>query len=96
MQGVKLFDKEAADEAFVMKHLKTSLEDVVTHVFGRELSDIRWVDAYFPFTQPSLELEVLYKGDWMEVVGCGQVRSSTTSSPLQSRSVCVCRCIRMC
>lgn len=31
----------------------------------------RWVDAYFPFTHPSWELEILYKDEWMEVLGCG-------------------------
>jgi phenylalanyl-tRNA synthetase alpha chain len=31
----------------------------------------RWVDAYFPFTHPSWELEVLHQGEWMELLGCG-------------------------
>ena len=32
---------------------------------------MRWVEAYFPFTSPSWELEVFYEGDWLEVLGCG-------------------------
>ncbi|KAI5283711.1 Ferredoxin-fold anticodon-binding domain-containing protein 1, partial [Ascosphaera acerosa] len=35
---------------------------------------IRWVEAYFPFTSPSWELEVFYQGDWLEVLGCGIVK----------------------
>lgn len=36
-------------------------------------SDIkyRWVEAYFPFTHPSWELEILFDSKWMEVLGCG-------------------------
>ncbi|KAG8531030.1 uncharacterized protein KY384_004387 [Bacidia gigantensis] len=32
---------------------------------------IRWVEAYFPFTSPSWELEVFWQGDWLELLGCG-------------------------
>ncbi|KAL8907420.1 MAG: hypothetical protein Q9171_005862 [Xanthocarpia ochracea] len=32
---------------------------------------VRWVEAYFPFTSPSWELEVLWQGDWLEILGCG-------------------------
>lgn len=37
---------------------------------------VRWVEAYFPFTSPSWELEVLWQGDWLEVLGCGIVQQS--------------------
>ena len=35
---------------------------------------MRWVDAYFPFTDPSLELEIKWEGDWLEVLGSGVYR----------------------
>lgn len=31
----------------------------------------RWIDAYFPFTEPSYELEIFFNGEWLEVLGCG-------------------------
>lgn len=37
---------------------------------------IRWVEAYFPFTSPSWELEVLWQNDWLELLGCGVVKQS--------------------
>ncbi|ROW06415.1 hypothetical protein VMCG_04366 [Cytospora schulzeri] len=37
---------------------------------------VRWVEAYFPFTSPSWELEVYYGGDWLEVLGCGVTQQS--------------------
>ena len=40
-----------------------------------KITDIeyRWVDCYFPFTHPSWELEIFWKDEWMEVLGCGVI-----------------------
>jgi len=32
-------------------------------------------DDYFPFTYPSYEVEVEYKGKWLEVAGCGMIQT---------------------
>lgn len=75
---------EAEAEA-IGAHLKRSLELMVVEIFTRakeaarrsdpdhvdEPLRVRWVEAYFPFTSPSWELEVYYAGDWLEVLGCG-------------------------
>jgi phenylalanyl-tRNA synthetase alpha chain len=78
----------AADEAeAIAAHLKRSLEDVVVAIFNAARSatadaasdeplKIRWVEAYFPFTSPSWELEVFWQGDWLEVLGSGIVQQS--------------------
>lgn len=34
---------------------------------------VRWVEAYFPFTSPSWELEIFWQDSWLEVLGCGVV-----------------------
>lgn len=68
----------------IAAHLKRSLEDMVVTIFNaaKTASDteasneplkVRWVEAYFPFTSPSWELEVFWQGDWLEVLGCGIV-----------------------
>lgn len=80
-------EKHSAEEAeAVAAHLKRSLELMVNEIFTRvkashartektsakeEPLRVRWVEAYFPFTSPSWELEVFYQGDWLEVLGCG-------------------------
>lgn len=50
--------------------LKEFLESLCDELFGKD-AEKRWVDAYFPFTHPSFELEVFYNGQWLEVLGCG-------------------------
>ncbi|KAF8430009.1 phenylalanyl-tRNA synthetase [Tirmania nivea] len=73
--------------AAVAAHLKRSLESVVLALFssaGAAAADpgstaqpplkVRWVEAYFPFTSPSWELEVLWRGSWLELLGCGIVQ----------------------
>lgn len=35
---------------------------------------MKWVETTFPFTHPSWELEVEYKGVWYEILGCGILR----------------------
>lgn len=58
--------------AFVMHDLKATLEGLVRVLFGDV--EMRWVDATFPFTDPSLELEIFFEGKWLEVLGCGMIR----------------------
>lgn len=81
--------EHSAEEAeAIAAHLKRSLELVVVEIFSRAKSaamaanpdfvdeplKVRWVEAYFPFTSPSWELEIFWQGDWLEVLGCGVVK----------------------
>jgi phenylalanyl-tRNA synthetase alpha chain len=81
--------QHTAEEAeAIAAHLKRSLELVVVEIFSRaktaaiaanpEFEDeplrVRWIEAYFPFTSPSWELEIFWQGDWLEVLGCGVVK----------------------
>jgi len=65
-QGVHSLDAARLVEA----DLKECLLGLAKHLFG-DTVQYRWVDCYFPFTHPSWELEVLYNGEWLEVLGCG-------------------------
>lgn len=57
--------------AMVEQDLKATLEGLMDHLFGP--TEKRWNDDYFPFTQPSYELEIYHNGEWMEVLGCGVI-----------------------
>ncbi|KAJ9589668.1 hypothetical protein L9F63_017112 [Diploptera punctata] len=50
--------------------LKSTLVALARHLFGQD-TRYRWVDAYFPFTHPSWELEVFHRDNWLELLGCG-------------------------
>jgi phenylalanyl-tRNA synthetase alpha chain len=72
MEGVKLFDTALASQDEIQADLQQGLVGMARALFGPE-TPVRWVDAYFPFTHPSLELEVYYQNDWLEVLGCGVI-----------------------
>ncbi|PWZ03172.1 phenylalanyl-tRNA synthetase [Testicularia cyperi] len=38
---------------------------------------VRWIPAFFPFTSPSYEVEVWFRGKWLEILGCGVVQQRT-------------------
>jgi len=53
--------------------LKHTLEKCLMDIFGPKI-EFRWVDAYFPFTHPSFELEIKIENEWIEMLGCGVLR----------------------
>lgn len=65
--------------AYVLGDLKATLEGVARRLFG-PAAQLRWVEAHFPFTDPSLELEVQWEGQWLELLGCGVIRGPIIQS----------------
>jgi phenylalanyl-tRNA synthetase alpha chain len=85
LEGVKLFDPEVVGTAsgeewvnspeckMIAEDLKATLEGLMDHLFGPV--EKRWSEDYFPFTEPSFECEILYEGEWLEVLGCGVIHT---------------------
>eukprot|EP00954_Amorphochlora_amoebiformis_P001130 88025-Amorphochlora_amoeboformis.AAC.1 len=81
MEGVRVFNPKEVKgltNEMVVKELKTTLEGMVKTLFGDV--EMRWVDAYFPFTHDSMELEIFFNGDWLEVLGCGVMQEAILQS----------------
>ena len=72
------------DEGISFADLKQTLYSFVSSFFGRDL-EVRFRASYFPFTEPSAEMDIflgteteedkrLTKGTgWLEILGCGMV-----------------------
>jgi phenylalanyl-tRNA synthetase alpha chain len=61
----------AVDEGLTFTDLKGTVKIFLQELFGD--SPIRFRASYFPFTEPSAEVDVQWKGRWLEVMGCGMV-----------------------
>lgn len=53
-------------------HLKGTVEHFLMNMFGPDIK-VRFRGSYFPFTEPSMEVDVFFRGKWLEVLGCGMV-----------------------
>lgn len=61
------------DKNVSFTELKGILHDFLNHFFEESLQ-VRFRPSYFPFTEPSAEVDVMGKnGQWLEVLGCGMV-----------------------
>ncbi|MCA0178663.1 MAG: phenylalanine--tRNA ligase subunit alpha [Actinobacteria bacterium] len=81
------------DEGITMAHLKGTLDTLATHLFGEGITT-RLRPSYFPFTEPSAEMDLLCfvcrgtnstcrtcKGTaWIEWGGCGMVNRNVLSA----------------
>jgi len=86
MEGVRLYrDSDFAigmsiedKKAQVAADLQEILTGLATHLFGNV--DHKWSPDYFPFTEPSFELEVLFNEKWLEVLGCGVIHDDVIAN----------------
>ena len=59
------------DEGINFSHLRGTVLTFLKTFFGD--LPVRFRASYFPFTEPSAEVDVKWKGKWLEVMGCGMV-----------------------
>ncbi len=76
------------DRGVSLADLKGTLDLFVRELFGPEVK-VRWRPHFFPFTEPSFELDILVsaggKTRWLEMAGCGMVDPAVFAAVNQSR-----------
>ena len=61
------------DENVSFAQLKDLIFKIIFSLFGESV-EVRFRPSYFPFTEPSAEVDILSKeGKWLEILGCGLV-----------------------
>lgn len=73
------------DETATMADLKGLLHDFLSAFFEQEDLQIRFRPSYFPFTEPSAEVDIKLPSEhglsgWLEVLGCGMVHPKVLSN----------------
>ncbi|MFA6601339.1 MAG: phenylalanine--tRNA ligase subunit alpha [Candidatus Paceibacterota bacterium] len=70
----QFFQVEAlyVDKNVSMAHLKGTLENMFRKLYGPDV-EIRFRPSFFSFTEPSVEVDMRWKGKWLEVGGAGLV-----------------------
>ncbi len=62
----------AIDKGIKFTDLKGTIKEFLRQMFGDDL-EVLFRASYFPFTEPSAEVDVKWQGKWLEVMGCGMV-----------------------
>jgi len=61
------------DKSVSFANLKDLIFKIIHELFGENI-DVRFRPSYFPFTEPSAEVDILSSdGNWLEILGCGIV-----------------------
>ncbi len=61
------------DEDISFANLKGVVQDFLQRFFEQDDLQVRFRPSFFPFTEPSAEMDMSWKGGWLEIGGCGMV-----------------------
>ena len=61
------------DEQVSFANLKGVVQDFLQRFFERDDLQVRFRPSFFPFTEPSAEMDMSWNGGWLEIGGCGLV-----------------------
>ncbi|HSM97464.1 MAG TPA: phenylalanine--tRNA ligase subunit alpha [Gallionella sp.] len=61
------------DEEISFANLKGVVQDFLQRFFEQDDLQVRFRPSFFPFTEPSAEMDMSWNGGWLEIGGCGMV-----------------------
>lgn len=61
------------DERINFSHLKGVVQDFLQRFFEQDDLTVRFRPSFFPFTEPSAEIDMSWGDGWLEIGGCGMV-----------------------
>jgi phenylalanyl-tRNA synthetase alpha chain len=61
------------DENVSLANLKGVMQDFLQRFFEKDDLQVRFRPSFFPFTEPSAEMDMSWNGGWLEIGGCGMV-----------------------
>ncbi len=61
------------DETTTFSDLKGVVREFLRNFFEMEDLEVRFRPSYFPFTEPSAEIDMTFRDGWLEIGGCGMV-----------------------
>lgn len=68
------------DEQVSFANLKGVVQDFLQHFFEKEELQVRFRPSFFPFTEPSAEMDMSWGERWLEIGGCGMVHPNVLTN----------------
>ncbi|MDP3740834.1 MAG: hypothetical protein Q8R08_00725 [bacterium] len=66
-------------QTLTIADLKSVLTEIAQNIFGKDVK-VRFNTDEFPYTDPSLEMEIEINGQWIEMLGSGMARKSVLAN----------------
>ena len=67
------------DEGVTFAQLKGLLLDFTRQFFNEDVK-VRFRPSYFPFTEPSAEIDIMGSNGWLEILGCGMIHPNVLNN----------------
>jgi len=68
------------DENVSFANLKGVVQEFLQRFFEKDDLQVRFRPSFFPFTEPSAEMDMSWNGGWLEIGGCGMVHPNVLNN----------------